>query len=140
MTYQHYHGSCHCGAVRYEAEFDLSAGSTRCNCSLCSKARAWFLFVRGDAFKLLQGEDKLSSYQWLPPGQAESGLTYRFCSHCGVRLFATGLWDKLGGRFYALHVPTVDDLDREALANAPLNFADNAHGRADRTPVDTRLM
>ena len=67
MTHQRYHGSCHCRAVRYEAEFDLSAGTNRCNCSICSKARAWFLFVRGDAFKLVAGEDQLGSYQWLPP-------------------------------------------------------------------------
>ena len=74
MTYQRYHGSCHCQAVQYEAEFDLAAGTNRCNCSLCSKARAWFLFVRGDKFKLLSGDDVLSTYQWVPPGRAESGL------------------------------------------------------------------
>lgn len=140
MTYRQYHGSCHCQAVRYEARFDLSAGTNRCNCSICSKARAWFLFARGDDFKLLAGEDLLSSYEWLPPGRTESGLTYRFCSRCGVRLFATGLWEKMGGRFYALHVPTLDDLDREELVNAPLHLADNAHGRPDKTPSDTRLM
>jgi hypothetical protein len=72
MTYLRYHGSCHCQAVRYEAEFDLAAGSNRCNCSLCGKARAWFLFVRGDNFKLLSGDDVLSTYQWVPPGRAES--------------------------------------------------------------------
>jgi hypothetical protein len=98
MTYRRYHGSCHCQAVQYEAEFDLAAGSNRCNCSLCSKARAWFLFVRGDKFKLLAGDDVLSTYQWVPPGRAESGLTYRFCSRCGIRLYATGELAQLGGR------------------------------------------
>jgi hypothetical protein len=126
--------------MRYEAEFDLAAGSIRCNCSLCSKARAWFLFVRGDNFQLLKGEESLTDYQWLPPGRSESGLTYRFCSRCGIRLFATGEWAQLGGRFYAVHVPTLDDLDREALAQAPLNFVDNAHDRPDRAPADVRLM
>jgi hypothetical protein len=140
MTYRRYHGSCHCQAVRYEAEFDLAAGSNRCNCSLCSKARAWFLFVRGDKFKLLAGNDVLSTYEWVPPGRAESGLTYRFCSRCGIRLYATGDLAQLGGRFYAIHVPTLDDVDREQLVHAPLNFVDNAHDRPDRAPEDTRLM
>jgi hypothetical protein len=140
MTYQRYHGSCHCGAVRYEAEFDLAAGSNRCNCSLCSKARAWFLFVRGDKFKLTAGEDLLSNYEWVPSGRSEPGLTYRFCSRCGIRLYATGELAQLGGRFYAIHVPTLDDVDREELVNAPLNFIDNAHDRMDGAPADIRLM
>jgi hypothetical protein len=140
MSVQKYHGSCHCQAVRYEAEFDIAAGTNRCNCSLCSKARAWFLFVAGDKFKVVAGEDMLSSYEWVPPGRTEAGLTYRFCSKCGVRLYATGDHPQLGGRFYAVHVPTVDDLDREALVSAKLNLVDNAHDRPDRTPADTRLM
>jgi hypothetical protein len=140
MPYRSYHGSCHCQAVRYEAAFDLAAGSNRCNCSLCSKARAWFLFVRGDQFKLLAGEEALSNYAWVPPGRAEAGLTYRFCSRCGIRLFATGELAQLGGRFYAIHVPTLDDVDREELVRAPLHFIDNAHDRMDGPPADTRLM
>lgn len=140
MTQRKYHGSCHCGSVRYEAEFDLAAGTNRCNCSICSKARAWFLFVPGDAFRLIAGEDELSDYRWLPPGRAEAGLTYRFCSHCGVRLYGTGVLEQLGGRFYAIHVPTLDDVDREELVQAPLRFIDNAHDRPDRAPADTRLL
>lgn len=140
MTYRLYRGSCHCQAVRYEAELDLSAGTNRCNCSICSKARAWFLFVRSDAFKLIAGGEVLSRYEWVPPGRAAAGLTYRFCSRCGVRLYATGELAQLGGRFYAVHVPTLDDIDREELVNAPLNFIDNAHNRLDGAPADIRLM
>lgn len=140
MSYQQYHGSCHCQGVRYEAEFDLARGSNRCNCSLCSKARAWFLFVRGDKFKLLAGADLLSTYEWVPAGRSEPGLTYRFCSRCGVRMYAAGNHEQLGGHFYAIHVPTLDDVDREELVRAPLNFVDNAHDRPERQPSDTRLM
>ena len=140
MAYRRYHGSCHCQAVRYEAEVDLDAGTNRCNCSLCSKARAWFLFALGDNFRLLAGDGVLSTYEWIPPGRAESGLTYRFCSKCGIRMFATGELAQLGGRFYAIHVPTLDDVDREQLVRAPLNFIDNAHDRMDQAPADTRLM
>jgi hypothetical protein len=140
MAYQRYHGSCHCQAVRHEAQFDLDAGSNRCNCSICSKARAWFLFVRGADFRLTAGEELLSDYAWAPPGRSDPGLTYRFCSRCGIRLYATGEHEQLGGRFYAIHVPSLDDVDREQLVRAPLRFIDNAHDRPDRPPADTRLM
>lgn len=140
MSQHVYHGSCHCKAVCYEATIDLSKGTNRCNCSICTKARAWFLFVQEADFKLLVGDDVLCSYEWTPAGRKEPGLTYRFCSRCGIRIYATGELAELGGKFFALHVPTLDDVDREELVQAPLRFIDNAHDKPDRAPADTRLM
>ncbi len=140
MSLKHSTGSCHCGAVHYEATLDLSKGTIRCNCSICKKARAWFTFVGEKDFRLLKGNDSMASYQWTPPGKPGPFLTYRFCKTCGIRIYATGDAEFMGGRFYALAISTLDDVSTDELAAAPLKFIDNLHDRLDRAPADTRLM
>ena len=49
-----YHGSCHCGAVRFDVDLDLAEGGAKCNCSFCAKARQWGAAVRPEAFRLGQ--------------------------------------------------------------------------------------
>jgi hypothetical protein len=77
MTKKTYHGSCHCGTVAFEATIDFEKGTTRCNCSICTKARFWFAIVQADDFKIEKGEDQLSDYTWVPPGKSKANLHYR---------------------------------------------------------------
>ena len=85
MTKKTYQGSCHCGAVAFEAKIDFDKGTTRCNCSICTKSRFWFAIIQDEDFKLEKGEGQLSNYSWIPPGKTESHLRYRFCKTCGIR-------------------------------------------------------
>jgi len=140
MSAKHYKGSCHCGTVRYEVDLDLSKGTIRCNCSLCTKARAWFTFVNPRQLRMQSGEDSMAEYRWTPPGKPGPFLTYRFCRTCGVRVYATGDAEFMGGKFIALAVATLDDVDPEELAGAPTKFIDNRHDRFDRAPADPRLL
>ena len=51
-----YHGSCHCGAIRFEAEVDLGAGIRKCNCSFCWKLGYRKALVPFGAMRIVQGE------------------------------------------------------------------------------------
>src|SRR5690242_12020951 len=78
-------GSCHCGAVRFEADVDLTKGGSRCNCSICQKISQFGTIVKPDALRLLAGEEQLGEYRW---GHRIS--TRYFCKRCGVHCFARG--------------------------------------------------
>ena len=141
MALKTYSGSCHCGAVRYEADLDLAGGTNRCNCSICAKSRTWFTFAKGaEHFRLIAGADALTGYRWTPPGRPEPFLTFSFCRTCGVRTFARGEMESLGGTFHAVTVSTLDNVTPDELAAAPINYADGRHDRFDRPPEDTRAL
>ena len=61
MPMQHYHGSCQCGAVKYEVDADLDQTIT-CNCSRCQKLGSVLTFTSADKFALLSGEQSLTEY------------------------------------------------------------------------------
>jgi hypothetical protein len=134
MSMKTYTGSCHCGAIRFEADLDLDEGSNRCNCSYCAKVRAWFAFAKGaDRFRLLAGSG-VSEYRWTPPGMPEPHLTFTFCKTCGVRTFARGHLDFLGGTFHAISVPALD-LTPEQRAAIPVRYINGRDGRYDEAPT-----
>jgi hypothetical protein len=136
-----YRGSCHCGAVRFECELDLAAGTTRCNCSFCKKARFWMAFTKASQFRLLAGEGVLRDYQHTPAGKAGPFLHLRFCGNCGVRAFTKGgALEAFGGEFYAVNVACLDDATDEELAQAPVHFADGRNERWNETASDTKYL
>ena len=129
-----YKGSCHCGAVRYEADADLAEGTFRCNCSICFKSRAWLAAVPGASFRLLAGEDRLQDYQFGP-----KRLHHPFCKSCGVRPFSRGQ-DTKGNPFYAVRVNCLDGVDAKAFAEAPVKYFDMLHDDPKTPPAETRHL
>ena len=100
------HGSCHCGAVRYDVEIDLARGGSRCNCSICLKLGNFSGMAKPDAFRLVCGEGELGSYAW----GAKISTRY-FCQRCGVQCFGKGSLPELGGEYVAVNLNTLDDVE-----------------------------
>ena len=105
-----YQGSCHCSAVRFEADLDLSKGTFKCNCSICFKTRAWLTPVTSRDFRLLSGEKSLRDYQF-----GRKALHHRFCTNCGVRPFSQG-----DGQL-AVRVNCLDGVDASSLKLTPFD-------------------
>jgi hypothetical protein len=128
---QTYTGGCHCGAVRYEADVDLSKGTLKCNCSICSKSRAWLVAVDSGDFRLQRGADALSEYQF-----GAHRIHHLFCSHCGVKSFARGNGPE-GKQFVAIVVSCLDDVPDAQLATLPIMYVDGRSDNFQAAPAQT---
>jgi hypothetical protein len=111
-----YQGGCHCGKVRYEVTTDLGRVIS-CNCSICSKKAHLLTFVAADGFRLLQGEDNLTDYQF-----NTKNIHHLFCRTCGIQSFARGA-GRDGKVMASVNVRCLDDFDLS---------------KVDVTPVDGR--
>ena len=75
-------GGCHCGAVRFEVRAPAKVLVQRCNCSMCAKTGFEHLIVPAADFKLVSGQDSLTTYTF------NTGVAkHLFCKVCGVKSF-----------------------------------------------------
>ena len=108
MAEEHHTGGCQCGAVRYEADVDISQPIT-CNCSRCRRLGSRLAFTPRDKFTLLQGKDALTEFRF-NSGQ----IAHLFCATCGIESFALGETPD-GTQMAAINVNCLDGVDPHAL-------------------------
>jgi hypothetical protein len=129
-----YTGGCHCGNVRFTADLDLTAGTSRCNCSICTKTRQWGIIVKPDAFRQTAGEGELSDYQF-----GEKSAHHLFCRTCGVHSFGRGFVEAIGGDYVSVAVACLD-IEPADMAAAPINYMDGRHDNWWSAPAQTSYL
>jgi hypothetical protein len=136
MAKKTYHGSCHCGKLRFEADLDLAQGTGKCNCSYCWKVRAWNLGIKPEDFRLLSGKADAREYGF----REGSDNHHVFCSHCGVRVYTQGYVEQIGGHYVSISLSSLDDLSPAELAAAPVQYMNGRDDDWFHVPAETRHL
>lgn len=130
-----YSGGCHCGAVRFEAEIDLTSGTGKCNCSMCSKKRFWAAKIRPEQFRLLAGQPDLVDYQF-----NSKSVHHLFCRHCGIHAFHWADIPQAGGKYHCINVSSLDAVDVDELVAAPITYYDGRNNQWWLAPQEVRHL
>lgn len=103
------HGSCHCGATRFELP-SAPTEATACTCSFCSKRGAlWAYYPVADV--KLEPQSSHAVYRW-----QSMTVKHGFCPTCGcTTLTETPDWSNGEPDFdnmrYAVNIRLLDDFD-----------------------------
>ncbi|WP_047396645.1 GFA family protein [Chitinibacter sp. ZOR0017] len=104
-----YHGSCHCGAVKFRISSPEISSGVRCNCSICQRKGALMTpyIYSPEELVIEAGAEQLSVYQF-GTGVAK----HYFCKVCGMYPFHQTL-RKAG--YYRANIGCLQNLDPLAL-------------------------
>ncbi|KAJ8121876.1 hypothetical protein ONZ43_g1784 [Nemania bipapillata] len=81
-----YRGNCHCAAFVYEVTLPEIKEATACNCSICYKKAALWVFPKPTDVKFVEGDpSELANYTF-----SNKKFAHKFCSTCGVSLMVVG--------------------------------------------------
>ena len=108
-----YSGGCHCGRIRFEVIAPSRLSVAECNCSMCRKFGYLHLIVPKSRFRLVQGEESLTTYTF-----NTQVAKHFFCSVCGVKSFYVPRSHPDG---YSVNVRCLDDGTVETLIIEPFN-------------------
>lgn len=109
-----YTGSCHCGAVAFEADGEIDSGLA-CNCSMCARRGSLLWFVPRANLRLKTPESALGTYTF-----NKHVIKHRFCPTCGIHTFGEGT-DPKGNATAAVNLRCIENLDLDAI---PVNHYD----------------
>ncbi len=126
-----YKGGCHCGLVAFEVEAAEVIECQNCNCSICSKSGYLHLIVAKSKFKLLQGEENISTYTF-DTGEAK----HKFCKNCGIKSFYIPRSNPDG---YDINVRCLDPQPKKVIIEDfdGRNWEQNAHKLAHLSKEET---
>jgi hypothetical protein len=123
-------GSCHCGKVKWSYPLAVES-ATACNCSLCSRYGALWIYGHVEDGITVSGETK--AYE---RGRKING--FNFCTDCGcIVYYVCNSLNDQGQRRIAINLRTVDE--PSAIMNLPIDRFEGNVSFED-LPRDGRLV
>ncbi|MFY1709451.1 GFA family protein [Tritonibacter scottomollicae] len=123
-----YSGGCHCGAIRFNARLNLGDPTIRCNCSICTKSRAWIAPIPAADFTLAEGSEDVTEYRF-----GAEVITHCFCRKCGVKTHGRIKGESGHDELIAVSVQCFD-VTVDVLNTIPRSYVDGLSDRQDREP------
>jgi len=102
-------GSCHCGAIAFEADGEIEQ-AMECNCSHCSRKGYLLWFLPRAKVNLLTPENAMTAYTF-----NKHAISHRFCPRCGCAPLAFGIHPATGAATVAVNVRCLEGVDPKTL-------------------------